>query len=200
MVRKTIFAHDPGTRSYGYAIVVIERDGRGKLRAQVVENGLCPSTIVNLKNPKVMTAEHRAYGQWLYQVMSRHKIDAISAERYMTRGIKGPTVEAVNMMIGTLLCAGATFGIPVKVMPAATWKNAVRRSGIELATMYKAVRVTPHQLDSSLQGIYTGCSGFRVKDYGDLNLRSIARSLVKQIDASSTNRLINRKTIDVLSS
>jgi hypothetical protein len=81
----------------------------------------------------------------------------------------------------------------IKVIPAATWKNAVKRAGIDLKAEYKRVRVTPHQLDAVLIGLYIGFRGYGRKDFGDVDLPAIWDSILDQVELTSTNRLINRK-------
>lgn len=187
----TLFSNDPGTANYGYAVVQTTKV-KNKIRFQVLENGLCPSTVKNLKDVREHRQEVDAYMAWAQGIKDRYEPDAVCIERFMTRGIKGPTVECVNQMIGGLEM-GVFYGTPLKMMPAATWKNAVTRSGVDLNATYKVARVTPHQLDACLIGIYTGHQGFGVKDFGETDLPKVLNKLLDQIEATSTYKLANRK-------
>lgn len=187
----TISSHDPGTANYGYAVVQLTKQAQ-RIKFRVLENGLCPTTVKNLKDVKAHRLEVEAYMAWLRSLKARYDLDAVCVERFMTRGIKGPTVECVNQMIGGMEM-GPLRGINLKMMPAATWKNAVTRAGVDLKATYKIARVTPHQLDACLIGIYTGHQGFKVKDFGPTDLAASMPRLLDQIEATSTEKLINRK-------
>lgn len=183
-----IFAHDPGSVNYGFSVVEAEMR-RGKFRFRVLENGLVPTTLHMLKDNTIRRAEKNAYMEWNRKMIGRWKPDAIFAERYMTRGISGPTIETVNMMLGIL----QSFNLPDRYVPAAVWKNAVTRNGIDLKGWYKFCRTTPHALDAALIGVWAAHQVFGVKDMGKLNEERF-ESLVLQIEKTSTGRLINRKS------
>lgn len=184
-----ILSLDPGTVNFGFAVVDI-RHKRGKTSFRVLENGKCEQTVKTLKTAKTMREEMALYEMWLGDLVARYGPQAIAAERYMTRGINGPTVECVNIMIGMTL---TLVEKPFKIMPAATWKNAVTRQGVDLKAAYKKTMVTPHQVDAALIGVYTGCQAFKLNQFGDLNLPKIFYNFLRQLEETSTTRLTNRK-------
>ena len=182
-----IFAHDPGSHNYGYAVVYgWMKDDRVKFRVET--NGLCPCPINDLKDHRARQKQRTAYLQWARGMVEDYAIDGIFGERYMTRGIKGPTVESVNMMLGLL----QSLELKDAYIPAAVWKNAVGRQGIDLKVEYKLCRTAPHQLDASLIGVYAIHQAFNVKDYGTMGLKRFHR-LVDQVEETSTAKLFNRK-------
>jgi Holliday junction resolvasome RuvABC endonuclease subunit len=184
-----IFAHDPGTRNYGYSIVEGEAVDKTRIRFRVLENGLCPHTIITLKDHKQRRREKNDYMEWVAEKIEEYQPYAMIAERYMTRGISGPTIESVNMMLGIL----QSFNKRDKYIPAATWKNAVTRSGIELREWYKFCRVAPHPLDATLIGIYDLNQRAGIKDFGALTEKTFER-LVYMVEDTTTSKLFNRKT------
>lgn len=185
-----MMSHDPGTSNYGYAIVEgVKRKGDGVLQFRVLENGLAPVTIKNLKDHKERRKQIVAYQEWCAALIEKYDVEALFGERYMTRGISGPTIESVNMMLGVLQC----FGLPDVFIPAATWKNAVTRCGIELKEEYRYCRTTPHQLDASLIGVYGLHHVYGFKGFGDRFGQRTFDKLVTQVEDTSTARLFNRK-------
>lgn len=183
-----IFAHDPGSRNYGYAIVEGQKKGN-KIEVRILENGLCPCPMNNLKDHKIRQKQRDLYLDWVYSTVKKWNVQGMFAERYMTRGIKGPTIESVNMMLGLLqsLC------MPDRYIPAAVWKNAVRRQGIDLGSEYKICKTAPHQLDASLIGVWAVYQAFNEKDFGAMNQRRFVK-LIDNIERTSRAKLYNRKT------
>lgn len=184
-----ILSLDPGTVNFGYAVIDI-RHKNNKTAFKVLENGKCESTVRTLKTGKTMREEMALYELWLGDLVGRYQPHAVSAERFMTRGINGPTVECVNIMLGITF---TLIDLPFKIMPAATWKNAVTRQEVDLKAQYKKTRVTPHQVDAALIGVYTGCQAFKLEQFGDLDLPELFPSFLRQMDATSTFKLVNRK-------
>jgi hypothetical protein len=182
-----IFAHDPGSKNYGFSIV----EGRlidDRVKFDVLINGLCPCPINNLKDHRERQEQSRAFLEWATEMVDRWKPRGIYGERYMTRGIKGPTVEAVNMMLGLL----QSLGLPDAYIPAAVWKNAVARHGIELKDEYRLCKTAPHQLDASLIGVYALHQALGQKDFGTMGRKRFYR-LMTQVEDTSTAKLYNRK-------
>jgi hypothetical protein len=93
-------------------------------------------------------------------------------------------------MMGTVF---TLLPLPFKFMPAATWKNACTRYGVDLKEEYRKTLVTPHQVDAGLIGLYTGCQAFHLKDFGPLDLESCFPSYLRMLENTSTAKLINRK-------
>lgn len=184
----TLMAHDPGTTNYGYAIVRGEQRANGTVKFRVLENGLAPVTIKNLKDHRARRIEKNAYREWCDELVQKYQPQGIIAERYMTRGLSGPTIESVNMMLGVLQC----YDLPDMFIPAATWKNGVTRTGIELKAEYKRVKTTPHQLDACLIGVYGLHKALKIQDFGTLSRKRWER-LLDNVEQTSTARLINRK-------
>lgn len=184
-----IFAHDPGSRNYGYAIV----EGtlvRGNVKFRILENGLCPCPMNNLKDHKIRQKQAAAYLGWVQKLVKEYRIRGMFAERYMTRGIKGPTIESVNMMLGLM----QSFLIRDRYIPAAVWKNAVGRQGIDLKQEYKYCKTAPHQLDATLIGVWGLHQAFNVKDFGNMTQRSF-NNLLNEVAKTSKAKLYNRKAI-----
>ena len=87
----TILSNDPGASTknpgYGYAIIQIRRH-KGKLGCRILENGVVPieNTITQLKDSKIYKQQKTAYLQFLAKKIRTYSVQAIVAERYMSRG------------------------------------------------------------------------------------------------------------------
>lgn len=193
----TILSCDPGSRNFGWSILEgkkVTRNGRVKITFRILANGMCPCPISQVKGSKELKDAQKAYQDWILGLVKKYNVDAICAERFMTRGLLGPLVEMVGIMIG--IAMSCTGELPFKVFPAATWKNAVKRNTGEkdfLNSLYKKTKVLPHQLDAALMGVWTLYQGYKQTDFKGLDLDTEINKLLDQIEATSTERLINRK-------
>lgn len=183
-----VMSHDPGSRNYGYGIVKATQLRGKRIKVQVLENGMCPVPINQLKSGRTLRRGLAAYKFWCQSLAAKYGIQFVVAERFMTRGGKGPTIESVNMMLGALMLGD----VPCKVLPAAQWKNALRRADIDLSYWYKWAKVTPHQLDACLIGIYICSMLYGFKGVDALDLKKQMKSVVLQIEKTTRERLINR--------
>lgn len=184
----TVMAHDPGSANYGFAVVRAQTAPRNRLKVTILKNGLCPDKVKVLKSGSHLRASLLAYRKWYAQVVREYNVQFLVAERFMTRGGKGPTIEAINMMLGVLLCGD----LPCKVMPASQWKNAVRRAGVELDDWYTWAKITPHQLDACLIGVYMASVLYGHKGFDGVPLKTLFKKLVLEAEKTSTEPLINR--------
>lgn len=144
----TVLANDPGTKNYGFAVMSLKKEG-SKIKYRLHKTGKLSNTA-DIKN-KSIQKELGTYLKELKGHIKGHKITHIIAERYMTRGIKGPLVESVNMMLGGM---SVTFKQPIQLVPAAIWKNRANKF-FDLKAFYKEVRLEAHEIDATFMSFYT---------------------------------------------
>jgi len=101
----------------------------------------------------------------------------------MSRGLKGTTIELVNIMIGIIYAnlkgeASRKF----TVIPAAQWKNAWNRV-IDLEGFYAKVSCAVHQADSIGIGLYGAYKWLNQTPYH--NLTQLCKSLPRQISIAN---------------
>ena len=137
-----ILSFDPGSVNMGISIVEIV-DRPRVLCSAVLENPV--SDITNLSNQRILfVSEVQAW-------IKRFKPQAIIAERFQSRGLRGTTIECVSMMLGML----SMMNLPFTFITASTWKNQYqRRFAVDLREVYKEIAVVPHILDSALIGCF----------------------------------------------
>ena len=188
-----ILACDPGAANFGYAVIQGRMVGK-KISDRILVNGMCPCPIKQVKGSQELRAKQIAFEKWYTGLLKKYKIDAVCAERFMARGLLGALGEYIGIMIGIMLTSAPH--IQFKVFPAATWKNAVRRNVGDkefLNRTYKIAKVTPHQLDACLIGVWTLFQGFKQKDFGPFQLAKSINKFLDQVEAVSTEKLTNRK-------
>lgn len=145
-----VLAQDPGSRNYAISVIqgaVV----RGKLKIKIRESFLLQTLVQQLKDPELLYEEKVAYEKSLRALIKTHKPQALVFERFMTRGIRGATIEYVSVMLGVL--AGLTR-LRVHAIPAVTWKSQVKKWGIDLESIYAGTKTTPHQIDATLMGVW----------------------------------------------
>lgn len=175
---KRILALDPGSRNMGISLVATNGAKYKVIANSIVTNPLHDLTNIGIQR-KLFLDE---IDGWINQFQP----DGIIAERFQTRGLQGPLVELVSVMLGLL----ASYKVPVKFITAATWKNAWHRrfDPLLLDDLYKTCLTTPHQLDASFIGFYGLELGLGIDiDYDP-------HEVIKQVEQSSLVRLINRKS------
>ena len=144
-----ILGLDPGQTNFGFCVTRVISVSNGRMRSKIIQHGRILSTVRVLTSPVTLAAQWTLFSDTMRSLINEFKVTHIIAERYMLRpGSGGTTSETVNIMLGALL----TLGLPVKVIPASQWKNAVKAERDEkLDSFYEAVKankITPHQVDA----------------------------------------------------
>lgn len=93
-------------------------------------------------------------------------------------------------MLGGVL---TPIDLPIKLIPAVTWKSAIKREGVDLKEVYRKCRAQPHQVDATLIGVYVGLYAFKLKGFKGSNISKLMPGIIKQIEDTSLNRLVNRR-------
>lgn len=180
----TILAHDPGIRNYGYAIVKLAIVGN-RLHFRVMENGAIKSTITQMKMRKVREKERDAYLKEVGKIVKKWKPTFQIAERYMTRGIKGILIECVAAMLTSLEVEYPK--VPLKLVPAVTWKQELKRCNLEMKLWYKKCKTSPHQMDAGGMAIYAAMKYLNAK-----RQKINVWKLITQLEETSKTKLANR--------
>lgn len=146
-MRLTIASSDPGTKNYGFGVVQFKVEGN-TVKYKVVHT--CKLTkAADIKNADIKD-QLAAFNKETKAKFRVYKPTHLIAERFMTRGIKGPLVESVNMMLGVLAYANKQ---PVIFVPAVVWKNRVNKF-FDLKAFYKEAGVEAHEVDAVLMAFF----------------------------------------------
>lgn len=181
-----LLACDPGTANFGYAIV-----------EAVIEDGLCPSQFKVLQYGKLnctvrqltggMSSNIGMYIATIKFLMAKYpNLNGAILERFQTRGIGGPTIELVSLMIGIVSTLFHENELPVKAIIASQWKQSCNRSDIVLDDMYgkykDQVKATPHEVDAAMIGLYGLHLFARHKPYNPTFSKKLLNNMLKLDD------------------
>lgn len=177
----TVLSLDPGSRNMGIAATQIDLQTG---RAAIIANAVMTNPIHDLTQDKL---EHQrdAFVWELNQWVTLFDPNAIVAERFQSRGLKGSLVECVNLMLGTIM--GHYADRSVKLLTAATWKNKFQRAhAVDLKELYKICGAQPHQLDATLIGLWALEKGLSPFPHS-------VNSVLASVERTSLVRLSQRK-------
>ena len=152
-----IAAFDPGSKNFGVSIV-------DPHTLKIKAHWLNPYTVQTLGDDK--RPQIAGYKKFLRDMKRKHKCTHLIAERFQARGsLSGISIEVVSFMLGL---AEANFAGNTRFVIASQWKTAYNRSGLDLKALYKELwqkpyRITPHQIDASLIGMWIACKLRKVK-------------------------------------
>lgn len=156
----TILALDPGVQNFGWA--VLRTTGAHKF--EVVATGMLKNTLRSL-NVDLNTQAEIFLGD-LDNLLDIYEPTGIAVERFMSRGMKGTTIELVNVMIGMVLSKAAVKSRRKFIMiPASQWKNEINRNS-SLDSLYAAAPTcTPHQMDAVGIALYSAYFWYDAKPF-----------------------------------
>lgn len=178
---KRVLALDPGSKNMGISVVAMNKNRE----LRVVANSIVTSPIYDLTK---FSTQREMFLAEMDRWFDLYKPNAIVAERFQTRGLLGPLVEIVSVMLGLL---AGRYNVPIKLITAATWKNDFnRRFPYQLDDLYKKARVTPHQLDSCLIGAF----GLELGTQSSIDYDPV--KFMHSAESSACLRLINRRNTE----
>lgn len=164
-----ILGIDPGSVGFGWSLVEVKGS---KLR--IIKCGTLTQTLTQLKDSSWQDELH-LYALQMEKLLNKAKPNAIVMERYFARH-RGLESEKINMMIGVLtrIIYEQHPKVRITLLMAATWKNALKRRGFDLESLYKECKPVPkHSIDASFQATYL------VRDKAQW--KSITRVLISNI-------------------
>lgn len=149
---------DPGTTNFAYTAVDIRGTQRIK-GVKIIKRGVISGTV------KLLTGNlHEDSGKFIEELrslISEIKPDVVVYERYQSRGMKGTTIELVNMMIGMLMVMSWDTKFPIQGIMPSTWKNAVNRKFDLKEDVYAHM---PKSKQHNLDAFLIACYAFPEKD------------------------------------
>lgn len=176
-----ILSFDPGSVNMGCSLIEIDKTDPKSIK--VLANTVLLHPINDIKR---FSTEKEKFINEINTWLQFGKPDAIVAERFQARGLRGTTIECVCIMLGLL----ASFKLPILLITAATWKNRYQsRFAINLKSLYKEILTAPHQLDSALIGCFGAESGLNAAIDFDID------DIINQVTDTSLVPLKKKKRI-----
>jgi hypothetical protein len=144
-----VLSLDPGMVNFGFSV---SEYWPKKQKVKLIGTNLIANTI---REPKVhLGTQKQLFQEEIQEIITEYgPFDLCIAERYQIRGIGGgTTIECINLMLGIVMC---TVPADIRVITAATWKNAFNRTHDldEVYTKFGKTR-TPHEFDAFCIGLY----------------------------------------------
>lgn len=184
---------DAGTRNLGYSVVKA-RLYKGQLQWRVLTCGACPCPVNDMKNTNALLPP---FMRWVHSVRKSHNVTHTIGERFIVRpggSSAGISCEAISLMYGALLQRYHALTL----ISAATWKNAVRRIGIDLKAWYKDRRYCGenHELDATLQAIHEAHRVLGIPTnqyYRNISVKDVSLAIHSVSTNSSTHAQLLKK-------
>jgi Holliday junction resolvasome RuvABC endonuclease subunit len=189
-----VFGCDPGDSSFGMSILSFEAN-----IPKIKFIGMNTKTLSNLtSNTKLPVKSKRRVKQpdirvspfidQLYdfktnikRIIKTNGIDLIATERFMTRGIKGKSIECVSMMNGIIASLALDKNIPFILYSAAGWKNSINKE-LDLKEFYKECKhLKPHEIDASFIAL-TAYQKFNNIDWSTPLSKKLIKILRKELE------------------
>lgn len=169
----TLLALDPGTNNFAASVIKC-KNKNGKLVVRLVGTSMIKEAVKDVINCQKAALDFK---NKLVDLKTKYDFDCIVAERFQTRGLRGKTVECINIMLGIIL--NEFQDMDVTLLTAATWKNRYNTNS-SLNDLYldlkdaqcgikPALRKTIHELDCSLMGIYRACVIFKLPHFANIS-------------------------------
>ena len=172
--RTRVLGFDPGSKNFGcFAGEILE----GSQPTSILkikdapafslvpfESSMLQHPLVELKGQNL--SDVRAFSNEMRSYIDCYEPHAIVIERFMSRGLKGKTIELISVMVGILASLVLEYknkGRPITLISAtaASWKNRVN-AVIPLKEIYadfKPHKLPDHQVDAALMSMYVKSNG-----------------------------------------
>lgn len=174
----TILSMDPGTNNYAWSVINVSRP----FEVEVLASGMIKNTVNSLVGNVAQNADE--FRTEVDALLKEFDPDFFIAERYMSRGHGGTTIELVNIMIGIVISMWTKNADRLKLIPAAQWKNEWNKHS-NLVEFYSKVSCTVHQIDAIGIGIYG--AAFWMDEVPFNSIAELEPRLVQQIEKTSRN-------------
>lgn len=162
-----ILSADPGTKNFAFAITE-HKSSKGKIKSKIIATGMLTDVLIlDLKDD--VAAKVMRFEKALIELRERYSPDYVFFERFQSRGLKGTTIECINIMLAIMIRVFRKQK-PILLL-ASTWKNRIGKK-VDLKSSYKDFGLTrkhspktPHELDATLIGFYGMCRIQGIPDF-----------------------------------
>ncbi len=178
---------DPGSTNAGIAIINVKIK-EDRVKVYIKECGKLKNLLTDLKKPH--RKELQEHVKEIRDLAKKYNVDFILAERYMSRGRNGATIEYVNQMLGAM-----EYGLSYEItqISASTWKNRINRV-FDLKQFYKyCYRVEPHEVDAVFQAMWLAEKKLEIEFLEFFESDEARKNLKRVILCQTTSLLKKRK-------
>lgn len=191
----TILGVDPGKTNAAYSVVRIKVK---PFRYKILAHGMLKNPVQDLTGQEVLQ-RFAKFKREVSKIKRTYGVDAVFAERFMTRGGQsmGTTIEVVGIMLALLAHVGIKN---VQYVTAAQWKNQWNRKN-DLKAFYESMKPLPaHPIDATGIALYGASQLFdEIPCFEALNnmkqlVKQIHESNKEPVNAPRNNRSKNKTT------
>jgi hypothetical protein len=202
MVEVTVVSGDGGTANFALAVQLLRVEDGVATHSAPMHSAMSKYVITNMSRRNVVRKsklqgkviktelkpfhhQHSLYRRYTERYVDYFKPAVVGLERFMTRGLKGRTIEMVTAMNTCWADSAVQVGAKPVMITAAEWKNRLNASPVKLAEMYRLgtlvkPRLSKHRIDALFIGMYAAAE----KDpYSWLTQRK-AETLIKELSAA----------------
>lgn len=170
----TVLGLDPGTANFGYAVVQVFMQPKYKYR--IITHGMIDEAVQEMSGLDVGERMQK-FEKRIRSLKRMHNIDVAVGERFMTRGHKGTTIEAVSAMLGI---TASVFKNEVAFIPASQWKNAINKK-LELEGLYESMKhygIAAHRVDAVGIALYGSTLSIGEPHYSTINSKDLKKHIL----------------------
>jgi hypothetical protein len=181
-----VISADPGTKNF--AVTIAEHTiVNGKVRSKILVTGMIDTTITDLNQG--VAASIKRFEKTMRDLRKQYKPELAYIERFQSRGLKGTTIECINIMLGIFV--RVFIDLNPTLLLASTWKNRANKQ-FDLKAVYSGYDLdkkrspkTCHELDSTLIGIYGFCRENNIPYFEMFNEDNIGRFIEYYLEVPS---------------
>ena len=186
----TLLGIDPGKTNTAFSVVRIKI---APFKFKIMAHGMIKNPVNALTGASVeLHDRYNKFKREIRKIKRTYNVDAIFAERFMTRGgsSMGTTIEVVSIM----LCLLSHVGVKsVQLLTAAQWKNQWNKRN-DLKEFYKSMHPLPaHPIDATGIALY-GATQLFPEDIPCFEALSNIEQFKKQIWLANKEPLKNEST------
>lgn len=162
-----VLSADPGTKNFAFAVTQ-HCNKNNKVKSRIIATGmLVDAMITDLKGD--VAAKVLRFEKAMKTLRDTYNPNYVYFERFQSRGLKGTTIECINIMLGIMIRVFHKQN--PKLLLASTWKNRIGKK-VDLKSSYKDFGLTrkhspktAHELDATLIGFYGMCREYGLQDF-----------------------------------
>lgn len=171
-----VISADPGTKNFAIT-VASHKLVNGKMVSKILGTCMIDTTIKDLNSD--VAASIARFEKTLRKIRKEYGPSLAYVERFQSRGLKGTTIECINIMLGIFVRVFSDLN-PTLLL-ASTWKNRLNKR-FDLKELYKTSGLmskksikTVHELDSMFIGFYGFCREHKLPYFEMFNTDNIDR-------------------------
>lgn len=167
---------DPGTNNAAYGVMEIRIN---PFRFRVLECGMFKHPVKEIVGEGILQRSKK-FSAEVRKLKRVHRVTHVIAERFMTRGHGGTTIEAVGIQLGIIAMSGISNCMFIS---SATWKNRVNKRFVldDFYATCKVLGIPAHVVDGVCIGLYGACHWSATPHFETVTTKQLLQQIRKTI-------------------